>query len=101
MAGYAPTIFARAFLLFQMQSLIGKYILPWFGGGPGAGDDLHVVFPGAVAVRLRLRALHVALAQTAHAGHLHLVLLAALLPITPNDSWKPHGGGNPTLQILR
>ena len=33
----------------------------------------------------------------------HLVLLAAalaLLPITPGDSWKPHGGGNPTLQIL-
>jgi len=33
----------------------------------------------------------------------HLVLLAAalaLLPITPSDSWKPHGGGNPTLQIL-
>ena len=33
----------------------------------------------------------------------HLVLLAAalaLLPITPSDSWKPQGGGNPTLQIL-
>jgi spermidine synthase len=33
----------------------------------------------------------------------HFVLLAAalaLLPITPSDSWKPHGGGNPTLQIL-
>src|SRR6185295_9077450 len=33
----------------------------------------------------------------------HLVLLAgalALLPITPGDSWKPRGNGNPTLEIL-
>src|SRR5258708_12335003 len=29
------TIFAGAFLLFQVQLLIGKYILPWFGGAPG------------------------------------------------------------------
>jgi len=33
----------------------------------------------------------------------HLLLLLAslaMLPIIPPDSWKPHGGGNPTLQIL-
>ena len=32
---YALTIFLSAFLLFQVQPLMGKYILPWFGGGPG------------------------------------------------------------------
>ena len=32
---YAATIFAGAFLLFLVQPLIGKFILPWFGGGPG------------------------------------------------------------------
>jgi hypothetical protein len=31
---YAVTIFNGAFLLFQVQPLIGKYNLPWFGGGP-------------------------------------------------------------------
>jgi len=35
MAAFAFTIFTGAFLLFQVQPLIGKYILPWFGGGPG------------------------------------------------------------------
>ncbi|MEI7903047.1 MAG: hypothetical protein WCK89_22640, partial [bacterium] len=35
MGFFALTIFAGAFLLFQVQPLIGKYILPWFGGGPG------------------------------------------------------------------
>ena len=28
------TIFASAFLLFQIQPLIARYILPWFGGAP-------------------------------------------------------------------
>ena len=31
---YALTIFTGAFLLLQVQPLIAKYILPWFGGGP-------------------------------------------------------------------
>ncbi len=29
---FSVTIFLSAFLLFQVQPLIGKYILPWFGG---------------------------------------------------------------------
>ena len=32
---YAVTIFLSAFLLFQVQPLLGKRILPWFGGGAG------------------------------------------------------------------
>src|SRR4051794_12997010 len=33
-AAYALAIFVIAFLLFQVQPLIGKFILPWFGGTP-------------------------------------------------------------------
>src|SRR5579872_836928 len=29
---FAVTIFTGSFLLFQVQPIIGKYILPWFGG---------------------------------------------------------------------
>ncbi len=29
---YAITIFLSAFLLFQVQPMMGKMILPWFGG---------------------------------------------------------------------
>ena len=32
---FALTIFLGAFLLFQVQPLMAKFILPWFGGGPG------------------------------------------------------------------
>src|SRR6267154_2176779 len=35
MLAYVLAIFSGAFLLFQVQPLSGKYILPWFGGGPG------------------------------------------------------------------
>jgi spermidine synthase len=100
---YVLTIFTGAFLLFQVQPLIGKYILPWFGGGPGVWTTcmlfFQVVLLGGYAYahctsqRLKPRA------QAA----LHVALLIAglgLLPITPSDSWKPRGGGNPTLQIL-
>jgi len=31
---YASTIFLSAFLLFQIQPMLGKFILPWFGGTP-------------------------------------------------------------------
>ena len=32
---FAATIFLSAFLLFQVQPMISKYILPWFGSTPG------------------------------------------------------------------
>ena len=44
MAAFALTIFTGAFLLFQVQPLIGKYILPWFGGGPGVWTTCMLFF---------------------------------------------------------
>ena len=45
---YALTIFIGAFLLFQVQPLIGKYILPWFGGGPGVWTTCMLFFQVAL-----------------------------------------------------
>ncbi|HVM50999.1 MAG TPA: fused MFS/spermidine synthase [Candidatus Acidoferrum sp.] len=103
MAAYALTIFTGAFLLFQVQPLMGKYILPWFGGGPGVWTTCMLFFQvlllgGYAYAHFTSRWL-----KPRRQAVLHLVLLVAalaLLPITPSDSWKPHGGGNPTLQIL-
>ena len=103
MAAYALTIFTGAFLLFQVQPLIGKYILPWFGGGPGVWTTCMLFFQvlllgGYAYAHFTSRWL-----KPRTQAIVHLALLAAalaLLPITPGDSWKPHGGGNPTLQIL-
>ncbi len=44
MLRFALTIFLSAFLLFQVQPLIGKYILPWFGGSPGVWTTCMLMF---------------------------------------------------------
>ena len=103
MPGFALTILLGAFLLFEAQPLIGKYILPWFGGAPGVWTTCMLFFQtlllGGYAYahfssrRLKPRAQVVL--------HLALFALALLsLPIIPSDPWKPAGGGNPMLQIL-
>jgi spermidine synthase len=103
MLAYAFTIFTGAFLLFQVQPLIGKFVLPWFGGGPGVWTTCMLFFQtlllgGYAYAHLTSRQLKPR-AQII----VHLALLAgalALLPITPSAAWKPQGGANPTLQIL-
>src|SRR5438128_9641838 len=103
MLPFALTIFTGAFLLFQVQPLIGKYILPWFGGSPGVWTTcllfFQVVLLGGYAYAFGVSRWLKPRAQVI--CHLILVALAlALLPITPADSWKPNGEGNPILQIL-
>src|SRR5262249_9323479 len=41
---YAVTIFLGAFLLFQIQPIMGKYVLPWFGGAPAVWSTCLVFF---------------------------------------------------------
>ncbi len=41
---FAVSIFLSAFLLFQIQPMIGKFILPWFGGTPAVWSTLMLFF---------------------------------------------------------
>ena len=41
---YASTVFLGAFLLFLVQPLLGKFILPWFGGSPAVWTTAMLVF---------------------------------------------------------
>lgn len=103
MPAFALTIFAGAFLLFQVQPLIGKYILPWFGGSPGVWTTCMLFFQllllggyaYAHSISRRL--------QPRTQAIVHLAVLAAALatlPITPGDQWKSHAAGDPTWHIL-
>jgi hypothetical protein len=100
---FALTIFIGAFLLFQVQPLIGKYIVPWFGGAPGVWTTCLLFFQfvllgGYSYAFLCARWLK---PRSQIIAHLSLLALAlALLPIAPAESWKPDGAGHPTLQIL-
>src|SRR6266567_1844033 len=103
MPAYALTIFTGAFLLFQAQPLIGKYILPWFGGGPGVWTTCLLFFQIVLLGGYAYAHFSTRWLKPRAQVSVHLVLLAvalALLPIIPADIRKPLGGGNPTLQIL-
>lgn len=99
----AATIFVGAFLLFLVQPIIGKTILPWFGGSPAVWTTCLLFF------QLLLLGGYAYADRLAHWGppsrqaliHCGLLLLALLtLPITPSAGWKPVDGSQPTVRIL-
>ena len=49
---YAATIFASAFLLFLVQPVIAKEILPWFGGSAAVWTTCLVFFQVALGAGL-------------------------------------------------
>ena len=103
MLAYGLTIFLGAFLLFQVQPLIGKYILPWFGGGPGVWTTCMLFFQVILLAGYAYAHLLTTKLRPRTQAIVHgLLLLGALvsLPITPREALKPDGSGNPTAQIL-
>lgn len=103
MFAYALTIFLGAFLLFQVEPIIGKYILPWFGGSPGVWTTCLLFFQALLLGGYAYAHLTSRFLKPKSQAWLHLALLAcsvALLPIIPADTWKPTGFGHPTWQIL-
>src|SRR5664279_4562181 len=100
---YALTILVSAFLLFQVQPVIAKIILPWFGGSAAVWTTCLLFFQmvlllGYLYSHATIRYLKPRAQMLLHAG----LLLASVvvLPIYPNVSWKPVGSAEPTLQIL-
>jgi hypothetical protein len=112
MLAYALTIFLSAFLLFQIQPLIGKAILPWFGGAPAVWTTCMLFFQllllGGYAYAHALashftpraqRRVHVSLLAVALAG-LVFATFVWKSPILPGPGWKPSDPENPVLRIL-
>ncbi|MEP7353082.1 MAG: fused MFS/spermidine synthase [Acidobacteriota bacterium] len=100
---YAVTIFLSAFLLFQVQPLIAKFILPLFGGSAAVWSAALLFFQlvllaGYTYAHVLIRYLKPKQQLTVHVPLLLLSLLT--LPIIPADRWKPTPGGDPTFQIL-
>ncbi|NTU55535.1 MAG: ferrichrome ABC transporter permease, partial [Anaerolineales bacterium] len=108
---FAASIFLSAFLLFQIQPMIGKFILPWFGGTPAVWSTtmlfFQVLLTGgyAYAYWLMGRAKRQTLIHVSLIG-LSIAILAALAfvwksPITPDAAWKPQDVGSPVLDIFK
>jgi len=100
---YALTVFLGAFLLFGVQPLIGKYILPWFGGSPEVWTTCMLFFQVLLVGGYAYSHFIVSRLGSRLQVAVHIALIAAALaalPITPQADWKPASGGNPILQIL-
>ena len=100
---YAATIGWSALLLFMVQPLISRFILPWFGGSPAVWSTsllfFQVLLLGGYAYAHLLHRNLTSRAQLWTHGAL-LLLAAATLPIAPDPSWKPTSPEDPRLHIL-
>ena len=100
---YGLTIFLSAFLLFQVQPMMGKMILPWFGGSASVWTTCMLFFQALLLLGYLYTHWVVNHLTPLSQSLLHMALLAScvlLLPIMPSEIWKPTGGENPTLRIL-
>lgn len=100
---YALTILVSAFLLFQVQPVIAKIILPWFGGSAAVWTTCMLFFQVALLLgylysHALVRYLRPRVQMLVHCAM--LVVSALVLPILPNASWKPATPDEPTLRIL-
>jgi SAM-dependent methyltransferase len=101
---YAATIFLSSFLLFLVQPLIARLILPWFGGSAAVWTTCMLFFQAMLLAGYAYAHLLVKkLPQAKLQPLIHTVLLAAavaLLPIAPAEAWKPAAEDEPISRIL-
>jgi hypothetical protein len=103
LALYAASVTLSASLLFLVQPLIAKIILPWFGGTSAVWTAVLVFFQlcvlggyayaHALTTFLRERAQRIV--------HCSLLIAScALMPILPAETWRPADATDPTGRIL-
>jgi hypothetical protein len=113
MALFSLTTLLSAFLLFQIQPLIARVILPSFGGTPAVWTTCMLFFQAllvggygyghVVATKLvpRRQALVHTVLVTGALGVLGLAALRWGSPLVPPSSWRPDASGAPILEIVR
>ena len=99
---FAAASFVGAYLLFMVQPLMGKQLLPWYGGAPSIWSTCLLFFQSALVAgygyahltrRLELRR-QIQL-------HLALLLLSLVIgPVTLPAALKPHAISRPELSVL-
>jgi hypothetical protein len=98
------TIFLSAFLLFQIQPMMGRFVLPWFGGTPSVWTTCMLFFQAALLGGYLYAHWLGSFRDPRAAGWMHAGVLAfslLFLPVAPRaDLWKPFTPDAPVRQIL-
>jgi hypothetical protein len=87
------TIFLSAFLLFQVQPIMGRFILPWFGGTPAVWSVCLLFFQAMLLAGY-------AYAHWLRRSWIHILLLAVSLVFLPVIPARPAMTDTPSLRIL-
>ena len=110
---YGCAIFLGAYLLFQVELILGKLVLPWFGGTPAVWTACLLVFQVLLLAGYAYARLFAFRLSPKNQGLVHLAVLGCSLlllivlafvwpaPITPSAAWRPHVAENPTWFIVR
>ena len=110
-AAYAFSVFLSALLLFDVQFILSKHLLPWFGGAAAVWTTCMLFFQvflllGYVYAHLLAR-FSPARQRDVHLLLLGLALLLLLVravtwpsSLTPGDAWKPASEASPVARIL-
>lgn len=100
---YAAAIFVSAFLLFQIQPLVSKRLLPWFGGSAAVWTTCLLFFQSFLFAGYLYAHLSNTWLRPRKQVLLHVLLIVValvLLPALPADRWEPTGGESPIPLIL-
>jgi len=100
---FALAIFMAALLLFLVQPIMGRYILPWFGGSRGVWTTCMLFFQAMLLLGYAYAHLSARFLPPWGQAAAHLAVLAAaalMLPIAPAEAWKPVDASAPTWRIL-
>ncbi len=102
---FALTIFTSAFLLFQVQPLISKQILPWFGGSPAVWTTAMLFFQSLLCLGYFYAHALASLSSRKTQARIHVavLILAALLAsrVLPGVDLRPESPDSPVLQVLQ
>ncbi len=100
---HALVIFISAFLIFLVQPLIAKQILPWFGGSAAVWTTCLLFFQSALLAGYGYaHALthFLPLKRQVQVHSLMLLCALAFMPIIVSDGWRPTGAEDPIVQII-
>ena len=100
---HALTIALSAFLLFLVQPIIARQILPWFGGSAAVWTTCMVFFQVVLLAGYFYSDFVIRKLTPRKQAIVHTTLLLAsalCLPITAAEALKPTGGSHPIADIL-
>ena len=103
MCNYALATLMSAFLLFEVQPIISKFILPWFGGSPAVWTTCMVFFQTLLFAGYAYAHFSEKFLRPRWQAVVHVTLLATavgMLPIMPDAAWKLDTTSAPTWRIL-